>query len=73
MKQPIHTTIDPETHRYIKRMQSEHDLHMNQVIDWLVDQQKKRDRGLESRILKEVVNQVLADYYHRSLVNTPRR
>jgi len=55
VRQVLHTTIAPETHRYIERMQSERGLRKSQVIDWLVDQQKKRDRELEAMIINRCI------------------
>lgn len=67
MRRPIHTTVSDESTRYIERVSGELGLSKGKTIDWLVQQQKLRETGLEKSILKEVVSQVLIDYYKREL------
>lgn len=67
MRRRLSTTLSDDTVRFLERVSGELGLSKGETIDWLVNQHRKHESGLQESILKEVTNQVLTDYYKREL------
>jgi hypothetical protein len=65
---PFHTTFSRETLKYIEEKHELMGISKGAVVDWLVEQQKKRDNGREEQIIKEITQIVLKEYYKKELL-----
>lgn len=68
-KIPFHTNLDISTHKYLKQMQNEFDINMNDAITMLVKSHKEKKEEMKNEILRAVVEHVLHLYVDKKYFN----
>ena len=71
MQQKIafHTNLDVITYKYLKRMQKDFDINMNDAIAMLVESHKEKKEEMKKEILRAVVEHVLHLYVDKKYFN----
>ena len=68
-KIPFHTNLDINTHKYLKQMQKDFDINMNDAITMLVESHKEKKEEIKKEILRAVVEHVLHLYVAKKYFN----
>ena len=68
-KIPIHTNLDMKTYHYLKQMQSDFDINLNDAVAILVISHIEKKEEMKKEILRAVVEHVLHLYVDKKYFN----
>ncbi len=68
-KIPIHTNLDIKTFNFLKQMQSDFDINLNDAIAVLVEAHIQQKEDMKKEILRAVVERVLHLYVDEKYFN----
>ncbi len=68
-KTPIHTNLDMVTYKYLKQMQKDFDINLNDAVAMLVTSHIEKKEEMKKEILRAVVEHVLHLYVDKKYFN----